>query len=239
MTSPSLFPVRIVLVCLTSVWLCQAAQHPTRIDENTNCLECHADKMQGQHVHPALKKGCTSCHLVENKGELTDVSIRQSEPVICFSCHQQISFPYSHFSYATGNCLRCHDPHASANPRLLKAKVNDLCLGCHLRTPQSVPSRYLPTVALSDNNTTGHPYAGHPVSGKADPLRGTELCCISCHMPHGGGKIHLLRMGGEIPEDAINQNTETADMCTRCHRALWGLDGGASGGKRSRTKKDK
>ena len=231
--------MRVAVICLFSAWLCQAAEHPTRIDAKTNCLECHADKIQSDHVHPALKRGCTSCHVVESKGDLTEVSVRQSNPVVCFSCHQQKSFLYSHFSYAGGNCLRCHNPHASANPRLLKAKVNDLCLGCHMRTPQSVPSRHLPTIALTDNNTTGHPYPGHPVSGRADPLRGSEMCCISCHLPHGGGKIHLLRMGGDIPEDALNQNTETTDICTKCHRALWGLDGDASGKKRGRIRKNR
>ncbi|MGO8795167.1 MAG: cytochrome c3 family protein [Candidatus Sulfotelmatobacter sp.] len=239
MTSPVRFPVSVALTCLFSTCLCLAAEHPTRIDESSNCLECHADKIQGDHVHPALKKPCTTCHLVENKGELTEVSVRQLNPVVCFSCHQQKSFLCSHFPYAEGNCLSCHDPHASANPRLLRAKVNDLCLGCHLRTSQSVPSRYLPTIALTDNNTMGHPYARHPVSAKADPLRGGELCCISCHMPHGGGKVHLSRMGGEIPEDAINQNTETYDLCTKCHRLLWGISGGPFGKKGDKTRKDK
>jgi hypothetical protein len=31
-------------------------------------------------------------------------------------------------------------------------------------------------------------------------------------------------MGDEIPEDALNQNTETKDMCEKCHMKLWGMD---------------
>jgi len=37
--------------------------------------------------------------------------------------------------------------------------------------------------------------------------------------------LHYLKMGAEIPEDALNQNTETKDMCHKCHLILWGLDG--------------
>jgi hypothetical protein len=43
-------------------------------------------------------------------------------------------------------------------------------------------------------------------------------------------------MGSQIPEDALNQTTETNDMCRKCHMLLWGLDG-ASGKKK--TKKTK
>jgi len=36
-------------------------------------------------------------------------------------------------------------------------------------------------------------------------------------------------MGSEIQEDALNQNTETRDMCEKCHMKLWGVDGLAKG----------
>jgi hypothetical protein len=38
-------------------------------------------------------------------------------------------------------------------------------------------------------------------------------------------QLHQLRMGSEIPEDALNQNTETKDMCEKCHMKLWGIEG--------------
>jgi len=43
-------------------------------------------------------------------------------------------------------------------------------------------------------------------------------------------------MASEIPEDALNQNSETKDMCHKCHLRLWGLDG-AEYGKRNKKKK--
>lgn len=43
-------------------------------------------------------------------------------------------------------------------------------------------------------------------------------------------------MGSEVPEDALNQNTETKDMCEKCHMKLWGMEGGAG---KKRKKKNK
>jgi predicted CXXCH cytochrome family protein len=238
MTCRTRFPVGMVLIGLLSTSLCYADEHPTRVDENSNCLECHADKVKGDHVHPALKKGCTSCHAIENKGDTTYVTLKQSPPAGCFVCHQQRVFLYSHLPYSSGWCLRCHDPHTSASPGLLKGKVNDLCLACHLRSPEGATSRYLPTIVLTEDRTMGHPYAHHPVSGKPDPLTGDELSCISCHAAHGAAKRPLLKMGEQIPEDALNEITETKDMCRKCHYVLWGL-GPATSAKKKKDKNKK
>jgi len=134
-------------------------------------------------------------------------------------------------------CLRCHNPHASASPQLLRAKVNEICLDCHLQVAGKISSRYMPTIELTASNSIGHPCARHPVSGQADPLRGGEMSCISCHLAHGGTKLHLLRMGSEIPADAFNQNTETKDMCEKCHMRLWGLDGESAHGRHHKRRK--
>jgi len=232
------FALLLMMAWLLGPRLGYAGVHPTPVDENTNCLECHADQATGDHVHPAVKLGCTSCHTIENREDASYIVVKQSKTIICFECHGPEVFSYSHFPYASGDCLRCHNPHVAANPRLLRAKVNELCLKCHQRSPESVPSRYLPTIVLTADDRLGHPYERHPVRGSRDPLTGVELSCISCHRAHGGGKLHLLKMGWEIPEDALNQNTETNDMCRKCHLILWGLDG-ATSAKKHKNKKSK
>jgi len=236
------FPLRVMRVylltsCLLTPCLCSAGAHPTPVDENSNCLECHADHATGAHVHPAVTRGCTSCHSIENREDATYVVLKPAKSIVCLECHQAETFVPAHFPYDSGMCTRCHDPHASDNPRLLRAKVNDLCLKCHSRTAESAGSRYLPTISLTLNNTMGHPYERHPVSGSRDPLTGGEMSCISCHLAHGGGKLHLLKMASEIPEDLLNHNTETNDMCRKCHLALWGLEGNI--GKKNKSKKGK
>src|SRR5271165_1569575 len=225
------FVICLLAACLVAASLGYAGSHPVAVAENSNCLECHADHVTGDHVHPAVLLGCTSCHAIERHDEATYVVLKTAKGVVCFECHQPTSFLYPHFPYASGMCMRCHNPHASANPRLLRAKVNELCLNCHLRTQQSVPSRYLPTIELTANNSMGHPYLRHPVSGSHDALNGGEMSCMSCHRAHGGTQLHLLKAAAEIPEDALNHNTETKDMCHQCHLLMWGLDGDRPGKK--------
>jgi predicted CXXCH cytochrome family protein len=205
--------------------LCYAGPHPARVDERSNCLECHADHGAGDYVHAAVKQGCTSCHTIESSANQTSVGLKPAKTVICVECHQAETVRNPHFPYASGMCTRCHNPHVSAYPHLMRAKVNEICLKCHLSTPGSVPSRFMPTITLTNDNSIGHPYERHPVSGSRDPLTGKEMSCVSCHLAHGGTKPHHLKMGSEIPEDALNQNTETKDMCRKCHVRMWGLEG--------------
>ncbi len=209
--------------------------HPTRLSEGASCLECHAAKAAAAHVHPATKKGCGICHAVENRGEETYVQLRQPSPALCFECHHDAVFTSDpHFSYSPGACLGCHDPHGSNDPSLMRASINDLCLRCHLRGKESASSTYLPTISLAKDNSVGHPFAAHPVKGKKNPLTGDEMSCVSCHLAHGGARRFHLKVGAQIPEDALNQNVETKDMCNKCHQAMWGLDGGV--GKKSKRK---
>lgn len=226
--------VRVLAFGLLAVCRCWAGQHPVPVTETSDCLECHADYGTGDHVHPAVKRGCMACHRVDNRANGTYVDLKPADSVICLNCHRADGSANIHFPYRSGMCTRCHNPHASANEALLRAKVNELCLDCHLRRADSVPSRYLPTIGLVEDNSRGHPYQRHPVSGSGDPIRGGEMSCLSCHLPHGGTKEHYLRMAAEIPEDALNHNTETDDMCRKCHMILWGLDGKA--GKKHKKK---
>ncbi|MGC1450661.1 MAG: cytochrome c3 family protein [Candidatus Sulfotelmatobacter sp.] len=236
MKIPRRAPLLVTVAWLLGLSLCYAASHPTPVTESSNCLECHADLATGDHVHAAVTKGCLSCHSIENRESVTYVVLKPAKTIICFECHQPEAFLYPHFPYASGDCLRCHNPHVAANPNLLRSQVNELCLKCHLRRPESAPSRYMPTITLTPDQRLGHPYEAHPVSGSRDPLTGGEMSCVSCHKAHGATKLHLLKMGSEIPEDAMNQNTETKDMCRKCHLLMWGLEGASI--KKKNKKKD-
>lgn len=204
--------------------LCSAGPHPVRVDESSNCAECHSDYATGDHVHPAVKGGCVSCHEIENHDDASFVTVQPKESNDCRECHKPVQVTHPHFPYASGMCTRCHDPHASRYPKLLRAKVNDVCLDCHLQGRVKTVSRYLPTIELTRDCRYGHPYARHPVNGFPDPIAGGEMSCMSCHLPHGSNKLHQLKMGAEIPDDALNQNTETRDLCEKCHMKLWGVD---------------
>jgi hypothetical protein len=56
------------------------------------------------------------------------------------------------------------------------------------------------------------------------------------HQLPPGAQPHLLKTAAEIPEDALNQNIETKDMCRECHLKLWGLEGAPAGKKHKKPK---
>lgn len=210
---------------------CRASEHPP-LDSQSHCSDCHADHAEGKFVHAALRQGCLICHVVERRNDLTFVGQKPSRSMLCLECHKAERFEYTHLPYESAMCMRCHSPHVSSRAHLLRASVNELCLQCHLQNSESIASRYLPTITLTGDNRIGHPYQSHPVAGVLDPLTGDEMSCISCHRAHGGMQAHLLKMGAEIPEDALNQNTETKDMCRKCHMHMWGVDGTAKKGRK-------
>jgi predicted CXXCH cytochrome family protein len=68
-----------------------------------------------------------------------------------------------------GNCVKCHDPHASNNKANLLQAGNALCASCHK--------------AMTD--------ALAKVKFKHNPVEGS---CLNCHDPHASGKSsHLLK----------------------------------------------
>jgi len=121
-----------------------AVKHPVPLDPKVDaakCLECHADKTKGKAVHSAMKMGCLSCHEVRVNKEATHVKLITATPAdLCFTCHSDKN-PSSIKGHvhppAVRDCLKCHDPHTSANKdQLLKAvsggtKDENLCLSCH------------------------------------------------------------------------------------------------------------
>lgn len=153
----SLFAIEVLAAQLS-----YAGAHPVRIDESSNCVECHADHTTGDHVHPALKNGCLSCHKVENHDDASFITVQRTESNDCQSCHKPTSVSHSHLPHASRMCTRCHDPHASKYPALLRAKVNDVCLDCHLESQAKHASRDVPTIELTADHHLGHPYARHP-----------------------------------------------------------------------------
>lgn len=224
-----------IFVSLKMLHLCFAAEEVSPPKADSVCLQCHSGYTSGEHVHQAIQLGCESCHKVEKSSGGTYVVLKGTESG-CRDCHRLETPIHLHFPYAAGMCLRCHTPHSSTKPTLLRSNINEICLECHLQQPGRTPSASMPTIELTQGNTVGHPYLRHPVTEVPDPLQGGEMSCLSCHLGHGGTKPHLLKMGAQIPGDAINQTTETRDMCEACHLRLWGLPEGNARRKHNKQK---
>ena len=116
------------------------AMRPTRAPAvNEMCARCHTSEwaqFQKPYKHrlPEGAMSCTDCH--NPHGGLLPGSIRTvaaNEPS-CFRCHgdKRGPFVYEHSPMRTDGCGACHEPHGSANPRMLtRHEVRFVCLECH------------------------------------------------------------------------------------------------------------
>lgn len=104
-----------------------------------NCAACHtAEWAQFQRPHhhqlPEGAMSCVDCH--NPHGGVLPGSVRTvaaNEPG-CFKCHadKRGPFAFEHPSVRLEGCRACHEPHGSANPRLLtRPEVRLVCLECH------------------------------------------------------------------------------------------------------------
>jgi predicted CXXCH cytochrome family protein len=109
---------------------------------------------------------------------------------------------------------------------------NELCEGCHLAGEVVVHgnevkladgyvlysnrARALKVVDLDADRQRNHPIPNHPVTGTITPergsdipktLEGTQMTCLSCHVPHTAASRQLFAYGAE----------SRAELCTACH----------------------
>ncbi len=144
-----------------------SAVHPVPLDPKTDsakCIECHEDKSKGKAVHSAIAMSCTSCHEIRVNKDVTRVKLITTTPyALCLTCHadkKAADIKGTVHSPAVRDCLKCHDPHTSANKfQLLKAtsgdKKENLCLTCHDQGTK-VPDKGSRHAALDNGCDTCH-----------------------------------------------------------------------------------
>jgi predicted CXXCH cytochrome family protein len=118
---------------------------PTRMlrkHETLLCMSCHNEtKSQfNRPFHHKVLEGamkCSDCHNPHGGFEQKQVRLATGADAACFKCHadKQGPFVFEHAPLKVEGCAACHDPHGSANPRLLKRNsVAQLCIECHSNT---------------------------------------------------------------------------------------------------------
>jgi len=217
--------IAIVAMCLLGMLLAQpmaAVQHPVPLAANTDsakCLECHEDKTKGKSVHSAIKMGCLSCHEVRVNKDATHVTLIKATPsALCFTCHaDQNPAGAKGRVHPPGvrDCLKCHDPHASAEKnQLLKAMSGstaqeNLCLSCH-SIGIDVPKGGSRHAALDSGCDACHVI--HKTGDPGQPEFASHLTkpapklCLDCHDASDEG----------IRKAHQNQPLASAD-CLSCH----------------------
>lgn len=210
------------------------------------CGQCHASYSEFEHddwVHgPVVVGQCGWCHEA-HKSEHPAL-VREAQPQLCMSCHDQSFIDHDPFHAAMENpkCTDCHDPHAAGNRLLLadsrtyqrRAKTlallpsphagwpKDLCRSCHVpersnQLTENVDATCVSCHAVNTLSGTGaYPMHEAVSDGK----------CTTCHLPHRSSMPKLLRADAEKkcyqchkPEEVRTPNHPdvTRVDCLLCH----------------------
>jgi len=198
--------------------------------KSETCLNCHAEKKDGRSVHSVLGSGCESCHQWKSENGKTEITLMATGGELCAMCHEAKKASVLHGPYKDGQCILCHDPHASNFKAHTRADGNALCLECHLPrrimgetvtlfTNQTMAAKdfeAIPKIELDPMHRLGHPFALHPVAQIQDPLHPEEkMSCLSCHDYHGS---NLQSMILEIKPAKDAKGAK--DICDACHIAF-------------------
>lgn len=164
--------------------------------ERELCLECHsetAEQLGKDHLHTALLQGCVACH-EPHRGE-KKAFLKEEGEALCFRCHesrQKKIYRFVHYPYKEGNCATCHLPHTGKGESNLKEEGDALCLLCHPSRHKVFPH---PIGIEPSDELDIKPDSGLPLD------RDGKVACNTCHEPHSGDVVFLLRTavaGGEF-----------------------------------------
>lgn len=154
-------------------------------DINAQCAACHvsvwaAFQKPYKHRLPEGAMSCTNCHNPHANNLMQSMRVAYGNEPPCFQCHsdKRGPFVFEHAPVRLAGCAACHEPHGSANPRMLiRHEVRLVCLECHANNP---PLPVKPPSATARVNNLGQtPPAFHD-------LRNPRFQnCTVCHV-----KIH-------------------------------------------------
>nr|WP_243370898.1 cytochrome c3 family protein [Geotalea sp. SG265] len=205
-----------------------------------DCRQCHSDPGKAVVTHAPYAAGeCSSCHqLAQDKRHPEDrgaVILTGTGARLCNQCHDALDTAKNvHGPVASGDCILCHQPHASKNGNLLNNTGMGLCLNCHENTfsqkkmhgpvadgnclichdPHQSDNPFflkmgLPALCFSCHN----PSAMSDKSVHAPVKKGN---CLACHDPHGSPYRKHLRK--DFPEAFyLPFNPENFAICFDCH----------------------
>jgi len=165
---------------------------------------CHKGMLKAVNIHPATQP-CDTCHQSlstphPQKNKKT-FKLTQEVPGLCAQCHPVSgAMKHVHPPVANGMCTTCHDPHESAEPKLLAQPIKDLCASCH---PDKGGFKYVHGPAATGDCTSCH--VPHESNNKRLLVKeGADLCFI-CHVD----------MQEEIKKKVVHP--ALAGGCTSCH----------------------
>ncbi len=188
----------------------------------TNNLAPLAAGVKAISSHSPFEAGdCSLCHQNKDPKNPGPVTVPGNES--CLECHEDFKAvmgrKFSHVA-AKENCGSCHNPHNSAQPKLLVEELGALCNSCHADMKTMTTEAKVKHDAVTTGQKCSNCHDAH--GAKVEHLL-TKLpfdLCINCHgkdgvLDHDGKKLtNFKTLLAENPE----HHGPVADKdCSACH----------------------
>jgi predicted CXXCH cytochrome family protein len=184
-------------------------------NEPEQCFSCHTDKKSALassiSVHKPATQQCSTCHNPHTSPYPAELRAPIND--VCLTCHEDIakkvvSATVSHDAILMspdfkGGCANCHDAHATQNPKLLKARADELCMTCHNKPVKAHDGHMVADMSPTLKREFQH-----------GPVRSGD--CTACHNVHGASHERLLVK--TFPKTFYaNFDLENYALCFTCH----------------------
>ena len=145
---------------------------------NQKCSACHLSQWASfnrpyKHRLPEGAMSCVDCHNPHAAFRSDTVRTGFGNEPGCLQCHsdKRGPFVFEHPVQRLEGCTACHDPHGSANPRMLvRHEVRLVCLECHAN---------LPLPAAKPTSLGGVPPALHDL--RSPRFQNCTICHVKVH----------------------------------------------------------
>jgi DmsE family decaheme c-type cytochrome len=187
------------------------------------CTTCHNTRTQAEWMgsaHESRDLTCVTCHSVHDFKSAESQLKAPTQEGLCATCHRPQTLKVSrtaHMPVPEGKmgCASCHNPHGSANVKLLRAgfSITESCVSCH--TAQRGPFLWEHAVAKEDCTTCHDP---HGSSNEGMLVAKMPMLCQRCH-------IHTRHPSTIYDQASLaggNANRLYARSCVNCHQNIHG-----------------
>lgn len=188
-------------------------------DDRSMCLVCHegkAEEFNKKVVHAPVQDGCSTCHDAHQSPLRFQLKGKKGKAVssLCFNCHDQTIFTrkYQHGPVGVGDCIACHNAHATDTKKLLIADTanGEVCFQCHADRRDSFN---LKQVHAPVKENCGKCHDPHSSDHKMQLHKSQNVLCRECH------EKTSPQLFKEIKEAKTKHAPVDEGRCADCHRA--------------------
>lgn len=168
--------------------------------------------------------------------QMAGMRLKKDMGTVCLNCHKELKIQLKkgnvHKTVKSGECIACHDPHASKNKRLLFKKGPELCNSCH--DPDDIGMNSAVKHEPVEFGECQRCHKPHVSENKKLLVNSRKEICYICHDKKAfidpNNYIHNPTKGGRCEVCHLSHSSDLAfleksplpALCLNCHKRVPG-----------------